>query len=495
MKNERKPMNLLFLFCDQQSREVLGCYGNPYIHSPNLDGLAARGTMFRNAYCNNPICVPSRASMHSGEYCFKNHFWNNCEPYKGTPEGWGHRLVQQGIPVTTIGKLHISSDSPETGLPDQRIPMNVVNGTGYPHLDIRDGSVTRHQFGHNLLIKSGGVGVGDSDYLHYDSHIAEFAEKFLMEEAKEKTEPWCLMVSFACPHYPWKVPKEIMDLYYQPADKLPFPKQWNEGRPMHPALEFYRNEFGFNDLGDDDVRMAKAAYYGMVTYMDMQVGRVLRALKVAGLEDNTRIIFSSDHGNLCGEHGLFYKHTMYEGSVGVPMIMAGPDIPQNKVVNEDVSLIDIFPTILEAVGAHTESGDAENKPGVSLFKIIDRNCAGTPINRPIFADYHAIGSCRSSFMLKDGNYKLIYYVDEAPQLFDLAEDPEELNDLADDPAYQDIRKALEEKLRAICDPEEVDEVCRREQNALVEANGGREKVLQDLPGLYFSVTPKGYGAN
>lgn len=152
-----------------------------------------------------------------------------------------------------------------------------------------------------------------------------------------------------------------------------------------------------------------------------------------------------------------------------------------------------LPTILEAVGSSHGVGDAENKPGVSLFKIIDRNCAGTPINRPIFADYHAIGSCRSSFMLKDGNYKLIYYVDEAPQLFDLAEDPEELNDLADDPAYQDIRKALEEKLRAICDPEEVDEVCRREQNALVEANGGREKVLQDLPGLYFSVTPKAMG--
>jgi choline-sulfatase len=109
---KHKPMNLLFLFSDQHSREVFGCYGNPYVHTPNLDGLAAQGTMFRNAYSNCPICVPSRASMTIGDYCFKHSYWDNAHPYFGREEGFGHRLVQQGFPVTTIGKLHYKGNMP-----------------------------------------------------------------------------------------------------------------------------------------------------------------------------------------------------------------------------------------------------------------------------------------------------------------------------------------------------------------------------------------------
>lgn len=484
MEQKRKPMNLLYIFTDQHSRDVLGCYGNPYVHTPNLDHLAENGTIFRNAYCNNPICVPSRASMAIGDYCYKYNYWDNARPYKGAEEGWGHRLTQQGIDVTTIGKLHYAGNFPETGFPDQRIPLNCKDGVGDVVHNIRDGSVKRDFFGNAIR----NAGVGDSDYLHYDSKVALLAEEFLKEKGKNQEGPWCLFVGFACPHFPWLQPKEIMDLY-TPYDKLPFPKQWSkEERPMHPEYEFFRKEFDYGELTDDQVRKGVAAYYGTVTYMDMQVGRVLKALELAGLSDSTRIIYTSDHGNLCGEHGLFFKHNMYEGSVGVPMIMAGPDIPAGKVMETDVSLVDIFPTVLECTGAHKEAED-EEKPGESLLNIISEETENGPADRIMFAEYHSLGSYRASFMLKKNNYKLIYFVDDKAQLFDLNKDPDELVELVDHPDYQEIRKDLEAELRRIVNPEEVDLRCRNDQKAMLDAYGGIDKV-REMTSPWFSAIPK-----
>ena len=485
METQRKAMNLLYLFTDQHSREVYGHYGNPYVHTPNLDRLAASGTTFRNAYCNNPICVPSRASQAIGDYCFKYSYWDNAHPYKGDQEGWGHRLTQQGIDVTTIGKLHYAGNFPETGFPDQRIPLNCKDGIGDVVHNIRDGSVSRSFFGEAIR----NAGVGDSDYLHYDTKVALLTEQFLMEKAKNPSDkPWCLFVGFACPHYPWVVPKEILDLY-APFDKLPYPKQWTKDeRPTHPEYEFFRKEFDYGELTDEQLMQGKAAYYGTVTFMDLQVGRVIKALELSGLADSTRIIYTSDHGNLCGEHGLWFKHNMYEGSVGVPMVMAGPDVPAGKFVDTDVSLVDIFPTVLDCTGAHPEAEDAE-KPGRSLLDVIEQEDANGPdTNRVTFADYFTLGSYRASYMLKKNGCKLIYFVDDKAQLFDLNKDPEELHDLIDDPAYQEIRKDLEAELRKICDPEAMDAQSRADQQAMLDAHGGIEKV-RHMTSPWFSAVP------
>jgi choline-sulfatase len=421
--------------------------------------------------------------MTIGDYCFRHSYWDNAHPYFGTEEGFGHRLVQQGFPVTTIGKLHYKGNMPETGFPDQRIPLNVKNGTGDLTHTIRDGSI-RRPFLADEVRKAG---PGDSEYLRYDAKVSELAVSFLAHEAKNTEKPWFLFVGFVCPHFPLRAPQEILDLY-TPYTKLPFPKGWSKDvRPMHAALEFIRREFCTSDLNDDIVRKAVATYYGMVTYLDRQIGIVLDALDAAGLRENTRIIYTDDHGDTMGDHGLFFKHSMYEGSVGVPMILAGPDIPSGKVVKDEVSLLDIFPTVLDCMGAESKLEDSR-LPGISLLEWAKADKPA--MHRPIFSEYHNVGSDHASFMLRQGDYKLIYYVTYEPQLFNLKKDPDELHDLAHDPAYASILKKLEGLLREICDPEKVDAQAKREQTEMMNQYGGKEVVLRENP-VSYSPVPAG----
>jgi choline-sulfatase len=256
---------------------------------------------------------------------------------------------------------------------------------------------------------------------------------------------------------------------------------------MHAALEFMRREFGTGDMDDDTVRKAVATYYGMVTYVDRQAGIVLDALDAAGLRENTRIIYTDDHGDTMGDHGLFFKHSMYEGSVGVPLILAGPDIPAGKVVDDEVSLLDIFPTVLECMGAAPKPEDA-GLPGISLLEWAKED--KLPMHRPMFAEYHNVGSDHASFMIRQGDYKLIYYVNDEPQMFNLKEDPDELRDLAHDPAYADILKKLKGLLREVCDPEKVDTQAKREQTEMMNQYGGKEAVLKESP-VSYSPVPDG----
>lgn len=478
----KKPMNLLFLFTDQHSKFITGCYGNPYVHTPNLDRLAARGVRFNNAYCNNPICVPSRASMSIGDYGFRHSYWDNSFPYAAAEDSWGTRLVQSGFRMTTIGKLHYKDvDSTRSGFPDQRIPLHVRDGIGDLTHSIRDGSMVRPALRQVVL----DAGPGDSDYIHYDRKVAELSAQFLEDAGKNGEEPFCLFVGFVCPHFPWKVPPEIMKLY-EPYDKLPRPIQWDANeRPMHPAVVKHRRELCLEEMfTEEEMRKAVAAYYGMTTFVDSQIGIVLDALKKAGLEDSTRILYTDDHGDSVGDHGLFFKHTMYEGSVGIPMIMAGPDLPKGTTVDTCVSLLDIFPTVLDNFGI--EPGEEDRKlPGKSLFQVID----GDREERLIFAESHCIGFNDSVFMLRWRQYKYIYYAGGyEPQLFDLAADPHECHDLAADPEYQKIRQGIDRELRKIADPEALSRRAKEEQWNHMLAMGGKERAMGQL--MAYSPTPE-----
>lgn len=482
MKMAKKPMNLLFLFTDQHSKFITGCYGNPYVHTPNLDRLAARGVRFNNAYCNNPICVPSRASMSIGDYGFRHSYWDNSFPYAAKEDSWGTRLVQNGYRVTTIGKLHYKDVfSTQSGFPDQRIPLHVRDGIGDLTHSIRDGSMVRPALRQVIL----DAGPGDSDYIHYDRKVTELSAQFLKDAGKNAGKPFCLFVGFVCPHFPWKVPPEIMK-QYEPYDKLPRPVQWDEAdRPMHPALVKHRKELCLEEMfSNEEMQKAVAAYYGMTTFVDSQIGIVLEALKKAGLEDSTRILYTDDHGDSVGDHGLFFKHTMYEGSVGIPMIMAGPDLPKGTVVDTCVSLLDVFPTVLDNFGIEPMEEDRK-LPGKSLFQIIE----GDRAERPIFAESHCIGFNDSVFMLRYRQYKYINYAGGyEPQLFDLAADPHECHDLAADLEYQEVRQRMHDELKKIADPEALNQRAKKEQWDHMLAMGGKARAMGQL--MAYSPTPK-----
>lgn len=479
-----KPMNLLFIMSDQHSKEKYAAYGNPHIYTPNLDALCGRGVRFEHAYCTNPICVPSRASIATGDYGFRNSYWDNSHPYCGLQDSWGTRLTQQGFRVTTIGKLHYRDSSPATGFPDQRIPLHLKDGIGDITACIRDRDVRRPNQREVLL----NAGAGESDYLRYDAKVASLAAEFLTREANQTGgKPFCLYVGFATPHFPLKAPERLLKLY-EPYDKLPFPIQWGErDRPMHPAIDRLRQIACTNEpcITEAVVRKAVAAYYALVTYMDEQVGIVLDALQASGLTDTTRIIYTSDHGDTMGDHCVFFKNTMYEGSVSVPLVLAGPDIPAGKTVSDNVSLVDIFPTVLEGVGANFVQKD-KKLPGRSLWNYA---FGYQDDDRVVFSESHTFAYKRGVFMIRCRQYKLIDYLGLRPQLFDLNEDPQEQNDLALDPAYQGIIEALRKKLYEICDPEEVDARAHREQAALLERFGGEEHILSNRGDYYFSYSP------
>jgi choline-sulfatase len=230
------------------------------------------------------------------------------------------------------------------------------------------------------------------------------------------------------------------------------------------------------------VRNAMRAYYGLVSFLDEQVGLVLDALRAAGLADTTRVIYSTDHGEILGEHGLWWKSAMYESAVAVPLIVAGPDVPAGRVAGTNAMLVDVFPSILEAVGTRPAADDRD-LPGRSLWALAREDARP----RTAFSEYHAIFSPSGIFMVRTARYKYVHYVGYPPQLFDLDVDPEETRDLGTDPAHADVRAACGRELRAICDPEAVDRRARADQRRRLEAAGGPAAVLAD--GVKIPYTP------
>lgn len=460
-----QPTNVLYIMSDQHSPHVTGCYGNAIVRTPNIDALAVRGTRFAHAYCSTPICVPSRASFATGRYAFTIGAWDNASPYTGAEApSWGHRLTEQGYHVTTVGKLHYRAADDDNGFPDERLPMHVLEGVGDLYGLLRGEMPVRSQ-SRNQVYEAR---AGESEYIRYDRAVAQESARWLREEAGQHDKPWCLMASFVTPHFPLVAPEECFTLY--PPESLPMPVQWRpEEWPRHPVLAMMRRLQGLNEAIDEAaIRTAMAAYYGLVTFMDAQVGIVLDALDAAGLRESTRIVYTSDHGEQLGEHGLWWKSAMYDGCCAVPMIVAGPDVPEGKVVTTNVSLLDSFPSIVEAVGAERTAADAD-LPGGSLWQMTH----GENADRTIFSEYHAIFSPSGIFMLRTARYKYVYYAGGyPPQLFDMEDDPLEEHDLADDPGYADVRAACERALRAICDPEEVDRRAKADQRRLLDANGG-----------------------
>ena len=478
------PTNVLVLMSDEHNARMLGSSGHQIVRTPNLDALAARGTRFSAAYCNSPICVPSRASFATGRYVHEIGAWDNAAPYTGAGvQSWGHRLASSGVPVTTIGKLHYRDSADDTGFSDQRIPMHVMDGTGDLFGCLRnDMHATRYQLEH--IDKAG---PGESEYLRYDTAIASQASQWLLERATYRQTPWCLFVSFTLPHFPLIAPAQYIDQYRLEDVDMPIawtPDQW----PQHEAVDEFRRlrvQTESELRSEEAVRIARRAYYGMCSFLDEKIGQVLDALETTGLSGSTRVIYTSDHGDTLGDYGLWGKSVMYDSAAAVPMIVAGPDVPSAHVSHCPVSLIDLFPSITAATGT-TECADDTDLPGCELWPI----AAGhEPATRTVFSEYHAMGSSSATYMVRDRRFKFVYYVGYAPQLFDLSVDPTELINLAQHPAYVDHVRSLERTLKSICDPHATDAAAKADQERRIIENGGADLIRQVGPQINFTRAP------
>ena len=459
-----RPTNLLFILSDQHTRSGLGCYGGPGI-TPHLDALARRGTRFDAAYTNCPICVPERASLATGRYVHEIGFWDNGIPYDGSVPSWGHHLRGEGFTVDSIGKLHFRSSADDNGFGNEIEPLHVVDGLGDLLSCVRDDPPRRNARRSVLA-----AGPGDSTYLAYDERNAANAVEWLRGHAGA-TEPWVLFLSFVCPHPPYIGPQPWYWRYRDGATPLPpqwQPQQW----PRNPAIAHFRHFFHEDEpFTEAELRNLGAAYYAACSHLDAQIGRVLGALAGLGLADDTRVMYTSDHGESLGARGLTGKFTMYDESAAVPLILAGPDVPPGCAVATPASLVDCYPTVVSAVGGTPAAG----LPGADLWQL----AAAPPQARTVFGEYHAIGSASASYLLRDARHKYVYYVGGPPQLFDLQADPEERHDLAAAPDREAaaLLARFKADLRALLDPEAVDRRAKADQAALVAAHGGREAVL------------------
>ncbi len=486
-----EPTNLIIIMDDEHSKKVLGCYGNPLARTPNLDRLAAAGTLFERAYTNSPLCVPARAAFATGRYVHQIGYWDNAIAYDGRVRSWTHDLQETAHPVVSVGKLHYRNADDPTGFDRQVMPMHIADGRGDTHGLIRE-PLPPVRYQSKALAEE--IGPGETPYIRYDRNITDEACRWLQHEGRAADKPWVLLVSFICPHYPLIAPPEFYALY-RPED-MPLPKERRtDMAASHPWWHAFENAYIFERYftSDRQRQVAIASYYALCSFIDANVEKILATLDAAALTGNTRVAFVSDHGENLGARRLWCKSTLYEESAGIPMLLAGPGVPCGRRCQTPVSLIDFYPTVLDAVGEKMRG--AGELPGESLLGIVQRP---DDTERLVLSEYHGAGSRSGAFMLRRGRYKYLHYVGFEPELYDLDADPEELDDLSGRREHAAVIAAFEKALRALLDPEAVDARAKADQLKLIERYGGREALLAKggihgtpVPGDAAQVYPAG----
>jgi len=478
---QSEPSNLLIIISDEHRKDAMGCAGHSIVTTPNLDALAARGAYFTNAYTPSPMCVPTRAAIATGDHVHKIRHWDSASPYDGKIRSWMRQLRDAGVEVVSIGKLHFRSSDDDNGFSEEILPMHVVGGIGWPVGLLRE-TLPAYDAAAELAAD---VGPGTSTYTEYDREITRATEDWLRGKAGSE-DRWAAFVSLVSPHYPLTCPDDFFAMY-DPA-QMDLPVGYAERfRPEHSELKNLAGFFDYDRYFDEQkMREAKAAYYGLTSFMDACVGRILKALVVNGQAENTVVVYVSDHGDMMGDQGFWTKQVMYEQSAGVPMILAGPGVPQGRQVKTGASLLDMAATALEVTGVEHDD-QSRALPGMSLRGLA--NAEDDP-DRTILSEYHDGGSTTATFMLRWQNWKYVHYVGHAPQLFDLETDPDEVRNLATlRPNHPETIAALaegEDRLREICDPNAVNALCFADQKARIAELGGEEACLNSY---VFNHTP------
>ncbi len=317
--------NLLIIMSDEHQARAMGCAGHPLVKTPNLDALAARGIRFTNAYTPSPICVPARAAFATGKYVHETRLWDNAMPYTGEIPGWGHALQARGVPVESIGKLHYRAAEDPAGFDTEHLPMMVANGVGMVWASIRKED---ERVSPPTRMLGEYIGPGSSKYTEYDQAVTKRTIQWLKDRSTSTNRaPWCLYVGLVAPHFPLVVPKEFYELY--PLESLPDIKLHpRNGYTRHPWVEKQNAPMDSDSQfeNEEERLRAIASYFGLCSFLDHNVGQILNALDQSGMGNETKVVYTSDHGDNLGARGLWGKSNLYQESVAIPMIMAGPGV-------------------------------------------------------------------------------------------------------------------------------------------------------------------------
>ena len=427
---KRRPPNILIIQADQLSAPHLSIYGGHVCQTPHLTDLATRSTVFTNAYCNSPLCGPSRASMLTGKMPSQLGTYDNACDFSSSIPTIGHVLQSQGYRTIVSGKMHFIGSDQNHGF-EERLTTDI-----YP----TDYSWTPSWGDEQLLadyflssateLRDAGI-AEHSAQLDFDKEVADRAIERLTQIGNTRdTDPYCLIASFTHPHDPFVIPKTYWDRYSETEIGLPAQRTFPpEMRDAHSARLFELYGFDSLSLSDEAIKRIRRAYFGAISFIDDQVGRLLNVLAVTDSLDDTVVIFLSDHGEMLGERGMWFKSHFFEPAVRVPFIIYDPRHPTPRRVREPVSLLDLFPTIADLSGVESVPGHNSQFASQSqLPGMVDEESGGGS-QRPVFAEYLGEGALEPVVMVRLGGYKLIASARSPQQLFHTAIDADETTNL------------------------------------------------------------------
>lgn len=463
-----KRPNILFIYADQHSGRVMGCSGHRQVHTPHLDGLAGRGVLFRNAYCASPLCVPGRAGMASGRVPSDVGSFCNSTVFDGRVPTWFEHLSESGYRGFATGKLDFKGGL-DYGFEERETTHK--HGTN-PDITSLFRRPLCYRVDERPLVEG-----SFEDRVHVDHRRVEILLDFLRREAGKLDQPWFFHVGLDLPHHPFVAHSRYREMYRPERIVLPnLPEGHLEN--IHPVLRAQRNfKLLSTPVPEQRIRRARAGYYAMITELDDYLGVILRELQEGGWLENTIVVYTADHGEMHGNHGLWLKNNLLEDSARIPLILSGPGIPAGREIDTPVSHLDLVATLLE-LGGLPVPGEL---PGRSLLA----GMSGPSETLPpyVYAESHSEGNLTGSFLIRRGDFKYVYFSWFPSLLFNVHRDPQELNNLSGRPEHAAVEKELHSILVSRLDPDEVTERAFREQERFLQ----RIVESQDARGFYNQI--------
>ncbi|MEM7471714.1 MAG: choline-sulfatase [Pseudomonadota bacterium] len=468
--------NIVVIMADQLAPHFTGAYGHKTVKTPHMDALGARGMRFDAAYCNSPLCAPSRFAFMSGQHISRIAAYDNASEFKASIPTFAHYLKALGYRTCLSGKMHFVGPDQKHGFQD-RVTTDIypADFAWTPDWEAADERIDKWY--HNMqTVKDSGEAIATYQ-IDYDDEVGFAARRWLIDRARNRSggdeTPFALVASFIHPHDPYVARPEWWNLYtdddvdmpaYVPAleDQDPFARRVMDGI-----------EASYIPLTDEEVRRARRAYLANVSYFDSKIGELVATLEETGEIDNTIIIITADHGDMLGERGLWFKMNFFEHSARIPLVMAGPGVAQGSVPNA-CSLVDMLPTLIEFAGGN-ETMFGEPVDGRSLAPLAFGQTSEEDV---AVGEYCAEMTPYPVYMIRRGPLKYIHCDIDPPQLYDLSVDPLEKVNQSENPDYVEAARAFASEVADRWDSDKLrrdvikTQKSRRALHAAMEAGAG-----------------------
>jgi choline-sulfatase len=451
----RARLNFLLIMADQMTPMALPAYGHRIVKAPHMTALAERGVVFENAYCNSPLCAPARACLLSGRLPAQHGTYDNAAEWRADLPSFAHYLRRVGYRTILTGKMHFCGPDQLHGF-EERLTTDIYPAD-FGWTPDWDRPEARPSWYHNMSSVTDAGRCVRSNQLDFDDEVVFTAERAIYDQARgSDPRPFCLVASFAHPHDPFAIPERYWNVYREADIDLPITCA---GLHPHEARLRHVCDMANAEITERHVRDARRAYYGAISYVDENVGRFLRALEETGQQEHTIVIILSDHGEMLGERGLWYKMSFFEGAARIPLIVHARHEFVARRVREAVSLVDLLPTLAEIAGDGRAPDYATPIDGRSLLP----HLSGSGGHDEVIGEYLAEGAIAPIVMIRRGPHKFVHSPPDPDQLYDLAADPSEARNLAADPASAPLVSAFREEVAARWNLAELDRAVRESQ--------------------------------